>query len=96
MKKGTDKYKGVLPLKCFICGKIGHLTTKCLERGSRKKFKKINKKAYYVNENVVILDDESNHEDLFFLVEKEEPRFDISNISLKSYDSTKLHYLLKK
>jgi hypothetical protein len=29
LKKGTDKYKGMLPLKCFNCGKIGHFSNKC-------------------------------------------------------------------
>ena len=28
-KKGTGKYKGNLPLKCFRCGKIGHFAAKC-------------------------------------------------------------------
>jgi hypothetical protein len=29
LKRGTGKYKGKLPLKCFNCGKIGHFSTKC-------------------------------------------------------------------
>jgi hypothetical protein len=29
LKKGTGKYKGKLPLKCFNCGKIGHFASKC-------------------------------------------------------------------
>jgi hypothetical protein len=29
LKRGTDKYKGMLPLKCFNCGKIGHFASKC-------------------------------------------------------------------
>jgi hypothetical protein len=29
MKRGTGKYKGKLPLICFNCGKIGHLSNKC-------------------------------------------------------------------
>jgi DNA-directed RNA polymerase subunit N (RpoN/RPB10) len=28
MKRGTNKYKGMLPLKCFNCGKIGHFASK--------------------------------------------------------------------
>ena len=29
LKKGTRKYKGKLPLKCFNCGRIGHFANKC-------------------------------------------------------------------
>jgi hypothetical protein len=28
-KRGTDKYKCMLPLKYFNCGKIGHFSNKC-------------------------------------------------------------------
>jgi hypothetical protein len=28
-KKETDKYQGMLPFKCFNCGKIGHFASKC-------------------------------------------------------------------
>jgi hypothetical protein len=29
LKKGSGKYQGKLPLKCFNCGKIGHFENKC-------------------------------------------------------------------
>jgi hypothetical protein len=29
LKKGSRKYKGKLPYKCFNCGKVGHFVTKC-------------------------------------------------------------------
>jgi hypothetical protein len=29
LKKGTDKYKGKLPFKCFHCCKISHFANKC-------------------------------------------------------------------
>ena len=29
LKRGTGKYKGKLPLKCFECGRIGHFPFKC-------------------------------------------------------------------
>jgi hypothetical protein len=29
LKKGSGKYQGKLPFKCFNCGKIGHFSPKC-------------------------------------------------------------------
>jgi hypothetical protein len=29
MKRGTGKYKGKIPFKCFDCGKVGHFYSKC-------------------------------------------------------------------
>jgi hypothetical protein len=29
LKKGSRKYKGKLPLKCFNCGKVEHFASKC-------------------------------------------------------------------
>ncbi|XP_057841129.1 uncharacterized protein LOC131050850 [Cryptomeria japonica] len=29
LKKGSGKYKGKLPFKCFDCGKIGHFVARC-------------------------------------------------------------------
>jgi len=48
LKIGKVKFKGKLPLICFICGEVGHFTTKCLNRSDgnskgNKGFKKFNK-----------------------------------------------------
>jgi hypothetical protein len=32
LKKGSGKYQGKLPFKCFNCGKIGHFSSKCLHQ----------------------------------------------------------------
>jgi hypothetical protein len=29
LQKGSGKYKGKLPFKCFNCGKVGYLASKC-------------------------------------------------------------------
>ena len=29
LQKGSRKYKGKIPFKCFNCGKIGHFQSKC-------------------------------------------------------------------
>jgi hypothetical protein len=29
LQKGSGKYKGKLPFKCFNCGRIGHFDNKC-------------------------------------------------------------------
>jgi len=35
LPRGTGRYKGKLPLKCFNCGKIGHFSAKCLMRRNK-------------------------------------------------------------
>jgi hypothetical protein len=34
LKKGTGKYKGKLPFKCFDCGRVGHFLLSVLTKGT--------------------------------------------------------------
>ena len=57
LQKGSGKYKGKLPFKCFNCGKIGHFQSKCPyskkdfedEDAKSKQYKKGGKPDYKKN-----------------------------------------------
>jgi hypothetical protein len=74
LKKGSGKYKGKMPFKCFNCGKIGHFANKCPHKRKdqtydaeenhkhRSFFKENNfkKKSLCVNNDDDPLDDEDS------------------------------------
>jgi hypothetical protein len=74
LKKGSGKYKGKLPFKCFNCGRIGHFGNKCPHKRKdqtcddeekhkdRNLFKENNfkKKSLYVNNDEDPSYDEDN------------------------------------
>ncbi len=56
LKRGTGKYKGKLPLKCFRCGKIGHFAAKFShkhdEHNTLPQRREMNKGKYYKKNNL--------------------------------------------
>jgi hypothetical protein len=74
LKKGSGKYKGKLPFKCFNCGRIVHFSNKCPHKGNdqtcddEEKYKHINffkgnnfkKKSLCINNEDDPSDDEDN------------------------------------
>jgi hypothetical protein len=69
-QKGSGRYKGKSPLKCFNCGKIGHIVENCYY----KKRSLNNKKRFY-SKHDDISSDESDEEDndggeVFFITQE--------------------------
>ena len=73
LQKGSGKYKGKLPLKCFNCVKVGHFASKCpypkedhedkrdTDKSFKKKEKPYYKKSYYKGKKKFFTKEEDNN-----------------------------------
>ena len=68
MKKGSGKYKGKMPFKCFKCGKIGPFASKCPHKHKRQTsdddekytFNRYSKEAKHKNKILCVNDVDSS------------------------------------
>jgi hypothetical protein len=71
LKKGSDKYKGKLPFKCFNCGKIGHFASKCphkrkyqtYDNEEKNKHKKVYKENNFKKKSLSVNNDDDPSDD---------------------------------
>eukprot|EP00253_Pinus_taeda_P014536 PITA_14536 len=57
LRRGTGRFRGKLPFKCFACGRVGHYVAKCPHKDKGKEpvrwngKQNVSKKSYYTHED---------------------------------------------
>ena len=100
MKKGIDKYKGMLPLICFNCGKIGHFASKFSyaknsdndEEESPKKENKYKKGDMRRNKNKFFKKSLYSKEDGSSLNEDDDIDNDLENVIFMDFENDEEYY----
>jgi hypothetical protein len=65
LKKGSGKYQGKMPFKCFNCGKIGHFANKCPHKKKDQNSKgeeKYKSKRFDRNKSLCLNNDDSSED----------------------------------
>jgi hypothetical protein len=89
LKKGSGKYQGKFPFKCFNCGKIGHFASKCPHKKKDQNTKgeeKYKSKRFDKNKSLCVNNDDSS-EDTYSDSSREDKVNDFMIMAKEDYDN---------